>query len=100
MTTPAPTTSSRPHVGNRTELARYTLPDGTTRLLVGQRVDGSVRLIDAPASGQGRRYLVERELEQDGYAALMSLVTDYLAVAEQRGVIPAVYNPLKDGTFG
>jgi hypothetical protein len=30
----------------------------------------SVRLVDVPLSGRGRRYLAERELEQDGYAAL------------------------------
>ena len=99
MTALANTTpTTRPQVGKRTELGRSTLPDGAVRLLIGQRVDG-VRLVDVPLSGRGRRYLVERELEQDGYAALNALVTDYLAVAEQLGAIPVVYNPL-DGNNG
>jgi hypothetical protein len=31
-----------------------------------------------PAQGRGRAYLVERELERDGQAALKALVADYL----------------------
>ena len=41
----------------------------------------SVRVTDVPAHGRGRAYLVERELEQDGYDALKALVSDYLEQA-------------------
>lgn len=99
MTTLAIPTTTRPHVGKRTELGCYTLPDGTVRVVIGQRIEGSVRLVDVPLATSGRRYVIERELEQDGYGALQALVTDYLSVAEQRGVNPAVYNPL-DGHDG
>jgi hypothetical protein len=81
-------TTTRPQVGKRTELGRYTLPDGTVRLVIGQRIDGSVRLVDVPLATSGRGYLIERELEQDGYAALRALVGDYLQVAAGLGEIP------------
>ena len=48
----------------------------------------SVRVTDNPAGGRGRAYLVERELEQDGNAALQALVADYVEQAERHGVIP------------
>ena len=64
-------------VGERIELARYTVPVGA-RVLYGQRVNGVVRVTDVPACGHGRAYLVERELEQDGYDALKALISDYL----------------------
>jgi hypothetical protein len=47
-----------------------------------------VQVIDRPASGSGRSYLVERGLERDGYAALKALVSDYLEQAEELGEIP------------
>jgi hypothetical protein len=58
------------HTGQRVELARYTVASGDQRILYGQRVDGVVRVTDVAAHGHGRAYLVERGLEQDGYAAL------------------------------
>jgi hypothetical protein len=64
-------------VGQRVELARYTIPAGE-RVLYGQRVDGVVRVTDNPANGRGRAYLIERELERDGNAALHALVADYV----------------------
>ena len=48
----------------------------------------SVRVTDNPAGGRGRAYLVERELEQDGNAALQALVADYLEQANRHGEIP------------
>ena len=48
----------------------------------------SVRVSDVPAGGAGRTYLIERELEQDGNAALQALVADYVDQAERHGVIP------------
>jgi hypothetical protein len=80
--------------GARTELARYTVPEGE-RVLYGQRVDGVVRVTDNPASGRGRAYLVERELEVDGNAALWALVADYIAHAESLDVIPMACAPLE-----
>ena len=79
MTTPTVTELVRNgnRVGQRVELARYRIPAGE-RVLYGQRIDGVVRVTDVPASGHGRAYLVERELEQDGNAALNALVADYV----------------------
>jgi hypothetical protein len=82
-------------VGDRTELARYTLPDGTTRVVAGQRIDGTVILIDHPAGDEGRVYLIERGLEQDGNAAMRSLLNDYLLTADRLGTIPAAGIPLE-----
>ena len=70
-------------VGERVELARYTIPAGE-RVLYGQRILGVVRISDVPASGCGRSYLVERGLEQEGAgasAALRALIDDYLGQA-------------------
>jgi hypothetical protein len=79
MTTPTVTEIRRNGnpVGERIELARYTVPIGE-RVLYGQRVNGVVRVTDVPAGARGRAYLVERELEQDGYDALKALISDYL----------------------
>ena len=75
MTTPTVTERVRNgnQVGKRVELARYSIPAGE-RVLHGQRINGVVRVTDNPAGGRGRAYLVERELEQDGNAALQALV--------------------------
>ena len=47
--------------GEPVELARYTTSSGE-RVVRGQRILGVVRVSDIPASGEGRRYLVEREI--------------------------------------
>jgi hypothetical protein len=96
MTTPTVTETRRNAnpVGERVELARYSLLDGTERVLYGQRVLGVVRLTDLPARAGGRAYLVERELEQDGYSALNALVADYLAQAQLLGDTPMAGSPL------
>ena len=56
MTTPTVTELVRNgnRVGQRVELARYTIPAGE-RVLYGQRVDGVVRVTDRPASGRRPR---------------------------------------------
>jgi hypothetical protein len=59
------------------ELGRYAI-DGTERVLYGRRVNGVAIVIDAPAGTDGRVYLVERDVDQDGYSALRALVVDYL----------------------
>jgi hypothetical protein len=82
-----PSRRRRPIVGERVELAHYTIAAGT-RVLYGQRVDGVVRLIDRPLDGQGRSYLVERELEQDGNDALTALVADYIQQSRVHDQVP------------
>jgi hypothetical protein len=74
-------------VGERVELARYTVSAGE-RILYGQRIGGVVGVTDRPADGQGRVYLVERELELDGYGALKALVADYLDQARKLDAVP------------
>jgi hypothetical protein len=95
MTTPTVTEIRRNGnpVGERIELARYSVPVGE-RVLYGQRVNGVVRVTDVPACGRGRAYLVERELEQDGYDALKALVSDYLDQAELLEDVPMAVSPL------
>lgn len=83
MTSAAAATHT-PRVGERVELARYVIPAGA-RVLYGQRIGGRVRVTDRPAEGAGRSYLIECGLEQDGYAALQALVSDYAAQSEARG---------------
>ena len=57
-------------------------------MFYGQRVANVVRVTDVPVDRPGRAYLVERGLEQDGYAALLALVQDYLEQANKLGVPP------------
>jgi hypothetical protein len=99
MTTPTVTETRRNGnqirpVGPRVELTRYTLPSGEQRILYGQRVDGVVRVTDAPAAPGGRAYLIERGLEQDGHDALTALVADYLEQSHVLGDVPMAVCPL------
>lgn len=71
---------------DRVELARYSI--GTNeRVIYGQRILGVVRLVDEPAGGHGRRYVIERELTV--MAELEAVVADYLKQARTWQVIPA-----------
>jgi hypothetical protein len=90
MTTPTVTRNqgTGDHVGERTELGRYRTDAGVERVLYGQRVGNVVRVTDVPVDRPGRAYLVERGLEEDGYAALLALVADYLETANRLGVPP------------
>jgi len=88
LTYKPPTTAT---VGQRVELARYTISTGE-RTLHGQRIDGVVRVTDSPSDPGGRAYLVERGLEQDGHAALTALIVDYLQQSQLRDE-PAVHVP-------
>src|SRR2546421_223242 len=58
-----------------------------SRVIRGQRVLGVVRLVDAPACGEGRHYVIERELTV--MAELDAIVADYLEQARIWNVIPA-----------
>ncbi len=76
MTTPTVTKTRRAGQTNeRVELARYTVSAGE-RVIHGQRILGVLRLVDNPAFGEGRRYVIERELVT--MAELEAIVTDYL----------------------
>jgi hypothetical protein len=80
------TTSDQPQSGQPVHLAQYTCDVGD-RVLIGQRVDGIVRITDCPADGQpGRRYLVEDGLER--LSELQALIDDYLAKASTLGYVP------------
>lgn len=70
------------------ELGRYTIPDTGERVLCGRRVRGEAIVIDAPADGDGRVYLVERDVERDGFRALRALVSDYILTATVTGQMP------------
>ena len=56
----------------------------------------SVRVTDVPARGRSRAYLVERELEQDGYDALKALVSDYVRQAVLLADVPMAVSPLNE----
>ncbi len=78
------------HATVRTELTRYTVPSAGERILYGLRtVHGEAILIDMSADDDGRVYLVERGLEQDGNAALQALILDYLQQSAIHDEIPA-----------
>ena len=70
----------------RVELARYSVSAGE-RVIYGQRVLGVVRLVDVPAEGTGRRFIIERELTV--MTELQAIVADYLDQAAAWDVIPA-----------
>ena len=87
MTTQAAIETSRVGQTNaRVELVRYSLSAGE-RVVYGQRVRGVVRLVDVPADGNGRRFVIERELTV--MAELEAIVADYLEQAAAWDVIPA-----------
>jgi len=87
VTTQAVTQSSRAGQTNaRVELARYSVSAGE-RVIYGQRVLGVVRLVDVPAAGNGRRFIIERELTV--MAELEAIVADYLEQAAAWDLIPA-----------
>jgi hypothetical protein len=76
------TTSAR----ERVELGRYTISAGE-RVIYGQRVLGVVRVVDVPAGGRGRRYIIERGLTS--MAELEAIVADYLQRAAAWDAVPA-----------
>jgi hypothetical protein len=95
MTTPTVTEVRRNGnaVGERVVLGRYWTIAGEERIIYGQRIATVVRVTDVPTTA-GRAYLVERGLEEDGYAALLALVREYLAHAGELGIPPMAATPL------
>ena len=86
MTVPVSECTAPEQTNKRIELARYTITAGE-RVIYGQRIRGVVRLVDVPAQGRGRRYLIERELTS--MAELDAIVADYLDQAAGWDAIPA-----------
>ena len=72
--------------GDRIELGRYTISAGE-RVIYGQRVLGVVRIVDVPADGHGRRYVIERGLSS--MVELEAIVADYLQQAAVWDAVPA-----------
>jgi hypothetical protein len=72
--------------GDRIGLGRYTISAGE-RVIYGQRVLGIVRVVDVPAGGCGRRYIIERGLTS--MAELEAVVADYLQQAAVWDAVPA-----------
>ena len=97
---PATTTTLPDRVGELGyELGRYTIAGAGERVLCGRRVNREAIVIDAPAGSDGRVYLVDRDVEQDGYPALRALVADYIQTATALGQIPmAPSTPAVTGT--
>ena len=81
------TSAGKRGTNERVELDRYTTSAGK-RVIYGQRVRGVVRIVDAPARGRGRRYVIERELT--AMAELEAIVADYLKQATTWNTIPAL----------
>ena len=88
----APTATLENCVGEAHALALYETEEGR-RVLVGQRIDGVVRITDRPLDRSGRRvdpngrpYLVEPQVST--MAELDALVADYSAYAERHGDCP------------
>lgn len=87
MTAPTVTETRRAGQTNEAvELARYTVSSGE-RVIRGQRVLGVVRLVDDPICGEGRHYVIERELTV--MAELDAILADYLEQARIWNVVPA-----------
>lgn len=89
MATTTAITAPAVSVGGRRELGRYTLGEGE-RVIYGQRILGHVRIVDTPAvAGEGRSWIIESNLEEEGMAAVTALVADYLDQAQRHHTIPA-----------
>ena len=76
-------TAMKPQTGAPQLLAEYDCDEGK-RQLIGQRVDGTVRITDRRPGG--RSYLVEEGF--NSMAELEALVADYLDKARRLGYAP------------
>jgi hypothetical protein len=84
--------TTRPVVGERTTLGSYVVA-GERRVIIGQRVDGVVRISDCPDGTAGRAYLIERGLETK--AELDAVVVDYLKRATELQAVPMSVMPVE-----
>jgi len=73
MSATAPTT-------DRVELTRYTLTTLEERVLYGWRTGPTFLLTDAPATGDGREYVIERQVES--LDEVRAIVLDYVLQAQ------------------
>ena len=76
-------TPAKPETGAPKLLAEYDCDEGT-RQLIGQRVDGNVRITDRRPGG--RSYLVDEGFSS--MAELEAVVADYLEKARRLGYAP------------
>lgn len=74
-------------VAPKVELARYTVGE-SERVIYGQRIGGRAHVMDRPADGEGRSYVIERDVHLDGRAALDALIVDYTEQAKQADAVP------------
>jgi len=79
MSTTAPTT-------DRVELTRYTTTTLGERVLYGWRTGPTFLLTDAPAIGDGREYVVERQVAS--LDEVRAIVLDYCAQAQRHRDFP------------
>jgi hypothetical protein len=84
-----PPRSPRPprNAGKPTAIARYKVSGGD-RVIYGERVDGRLRVTDRPLAAPGCSYVVEHDLGQDGYPALVALLADYIERARELDEVP------------
>jgi hypothetical protein len=83
-----PTTTTTPapdHWPKGRPIGTYRSASGAERRLWRQHARDGLRLVDVPASGRGRRYLVERGLTE---GELEALADDYLAESAALGGCP------------
>jgi hypothetical protein len=67
-------------------LARYTI-SASRRVIHGRRIRGLARLVDLPADGPGRLYVIEPDLTST--AELKAIVADYVEQAARWDAPPA-----------
>ncbi len=80
---PAP--PQTPPAGELVELSRYCVASGE-RIVCGQRIDGVVRITDAPGDGDGDTYDVERGLTS--HDELLGVVCHYVEQAARWDDVP------------
>jgi hypothetical protein len=79
------TTTAADHRPKGRPLGTYRTASGVERPLWRQQARDGLRLVDVPAGGRGRRYLVERGLTE---GELEALAEDYLTESAALGACP------------
>jgi hypothetical protein len=78
--------------GKPRRLGSYRTTAHGQRLILGHRILGVVRLVDAPAEGEaGQPWVIERELTSND--EVRAIVADYLAQAKRFDDIPIRHDP-------